>query len=363
MHVWVHFETLIPIDSLSVFHHHQRPYRNEPIYNPLNHRTNTMLVETKRKQFDTATALAVHRKNKAKQQPAQATAVAVILAPSRKTKVVRTKKTMAAVATVSEPRRSARLKAKQLLENGPLLHNDTTAIGNVAVVETAEMEVAAKVQLPPPLPPIRRSVHWPEVVVSYENERPAPFSSRGNWFVKCFVLFVLVALVFAGKVPSHAAESTAVAIIHAVIPSEMSSFHLRGGIDVQSIGGEPYDEWRSSANAPLTMPQRPRPWPFVPLSHQKCHPLALVAEWMGRVLVVNSMNGHWSPQTEQPLWPSLLPSIRLSHQKRHSALVAVVSRVLMVNRIETSSGWSLRPWRISFGPCWSAIGRGFAKHR
>jgi hypothetical protein len=93
-------------------------------------------------------------------------------------------------------------------------------------------------------------VHWPEAVVSdvfvYDNERPtAPssFSSRGKWFVNCFVLVVHVVLVFTGEFPSHnAGESTAVAI-RTVIPSEMSLFLPRGGMDEQSIGGESYEWW------------------------------------------------------------------------------------------------------------------------
>jgi hypothetical protein len=218
-------------------------------------------------QFDTAEALAVHRRNVArkKKQPEQA---AFAVKVPRKTKIVRTQKTMTAVrgsrttgqrgnATVLEPRRSRRrtnyAMAQQLYENGQF--RDTT--GNVAVVAEATMAAAARLLLPPPT--VRRSVHWPEVVVSdvfvyndnvwsVTEERPAPSSSRGNLFVKCFV-FVLVALVFAGEVHVHY-HGAGPPAIRTVIPSEMPSFLPRGGIDEQSIGGEPY-EWRSSANTTL----------------------------------------------------------------------------------------------------------------
>jgi hypothetical protein len=204
------------------------------------------------KQFDyAAEALAVHRKKKQAEQPEHAVVAAVIVPPPpQKTKVVRTaKQTLAAVATVSEPRRSARLKAKQLNANGPL-HNDDTAIGHVVVVETAAMAaaVASPVLLTPPPPPlVRKSVHWPDVFV-YDNERPAP-SSLGSLFVTCFIL-VLVAVNCADDVNSNHRRTGPPAIIRTVIPSEMPLFLPCGGIDEQSIGGEPY-EWRSSANSTL----------------------------------------------------------------------------------------------------------------
>jgi hypothetical protein len=224
-----------------------------------NERTSTMpAVGTGRKKIDyAAEALAVHRQQKAKQPEPAAAVIVVPLTPSRKTKVV---------TVASEPRRSARLMAKQQLnENkGPELQNNDNmaAIGNIVAVENAAMAApgAAPVLLPPP-PIHQRGVHWPEEAVVldvflYDNERPAPSSSCGNWFMNRFFLMVLVALFFAGVVPSHnAAESTAVAIIRTVIPSDMPFFLPYGKIDEQSIiGAEPDDEWwSSSANHTLAL--------------------------------------------------------------------------------------------------------------
>jgi hypothetical protein len=215
--------------------------------------------QTKQNDY-VAAALAVHRQQKAKQPEDAAAAVIVVpLTPSRKTKVV---------TVASEPRRSARLMAKQQLNNennGQELQNNDNmaAIGNIVAVENAAMAApdAAPVLLPPP-PIHQRGVHWPEEavvldVLVYDNERPAPSSSScGNWFMNYFFLVVLVALFFAGVVPSHnAAESTAVAI-RTVFPTV--AFLPRGGMmEEQSVGGEPDDEWwSSSANRTLALVPR-----------------------------------------------------------------------------------------------------------
>jgi hypothetical protein len=256
MHVWVDHTALAKYLTISFL-----PLRKQNIQIKRTH--STMPVGKKRtKQNDyVATALAVHRaarQKKAKQPEDAAAAVIVVpLTPSRKTKVV---------TVASEPRRSARLMAKQQLNenNGQELQNNDNmaAIGNIVAVENAAIAApdAAPVLLPPP-PIHQRGVHWPEAIVSdvlvYDNERPTPsFSSCGKWFMNCFFLIVLVALVFAGAVPSHdAVESTAVAI-RTVIPSV--AFLPHGGIeDEQSIGGDPDDEgWSSSANRTLALVPR-----------------------------------------------------------------------------------------------------------
>jgi hypothetical protein len=244
-----------------------------------------MPIGTKRNKIDAAVSeprrssrLANNAMAKQKaEQPEHAAAVvaAVIVAP-RKTQIVRTKMTMAAVrggrttgqqdnATVLEPRRNGRrtkyAMAKQLYENG---HFRDTTIGNV-VADEAAMAAVAPVLMPPPPPPVRCSVHWPEVVVSdvfvfddvsAVTEERASRSSYGNLFVKYFVL-VLLALVFAGEVYVHyRGAGGPSAIIDSVIPSEMPSFCPRGGRDVLSIVGEPC-EWRPVANSTRAMVPRP----------------------------------------------------------------------------------------------------------